>query len=31
VSRDVLAKKDWKTLTDVSRQFVEAVAAARGG
>ena len=31
VSKDVLAKKDWKTLTEVSRQFVEAVAAARRG
>lgn len=29
VSKDVLAKKDWKTLTETSRQFVEAVAAAR--
>ena len=31
VSKDVLAKKDWKTLTETSRQFVEAVAAARKG
>jgi 2-dehydro-3-deoxyphosphogluconate aldolase/(4S)-4-hydroxy-2-oxoglutarate aldolase len=31
VSKDVLTKKDWKTLTEVSRQFVEAVAAARRG
>jgi 2-dehydro-3-deoxyphosphogluconate aldolase / (4S)-4-hydroxy-2-oxoglutarate aldolase len=31
IGKDVLAKKDWKTLTEVSRQFVEAVAAARKG
>jgi 2-dehydro-3-deoxyphosphogluconate aldolase/(4S)-4-hydroxy-2-oxoglutarate aldolase len=31
VSKDVLAKKDWKTLSEVSRQFVEAVAGARRG
>ena len=31
VSKDVLVRKDWKTLTEVSRQFVEAVAAARKG
>ena len=31
VSKDVLAKKDWKSLTDISRQFVDAVAVARKG
>ncbi|QOV88804.1 bifunctional 4-hydroxy-2-oxoglutarate aldolase/2-dehydro-3-deoxy-phosphogluconate aldolase [Humisphaera borealis] len=31
VSKDVLAKKDWKSLTEISRQFVEAVAVARKG
>ena len=31
ISKEVLAKKDWKTLTETSRQFVEAVAAARKG
>jgi 2-dehydro-3-deoxyphosphogluconate aldolase/(4S)-4-hydroxy-2-oxoglutarate aldolase len=31
VSKETLAKKDWKALTEVSRQFVEAVAAARRG
>jgi 2-dehydro-3-deoxyphosphogluconate aldolase/(4S)-4-hydroxy-2-oxoglutarate aldolase len=31
ISKDVLAKKDWKTLTETSRQFVEAVASARNG
>jgi 2-dehydro-3-deoxyphosphogluconate aldolase/(4S)-4-hydroxy-2-oxoglutarate aldolase len=31
ISKDVLARKDWKTLTETSRQFVEAVAAARKG
>ncbi len=30
VSKDVLAKKDWKALSDMSREFVSAVAAARG-
>lgn len=30
VSKDVLAKKDWKTLSQTSREFVSAVAAARG-
>jgi len=29
ISKDVLAKKDWTTLTETSRQFVEAVTAAR--
>jgi 2-dehydro-3-deoxyphosphogluconate aldolase / (4S)-4-hydroxy-2-oxoglutarate aldolase len=29
VSKDILAKKDWKGLADISRQFVDAVAAAR--
>jgi 2-dehydro-3-deoxyphosphogluconate aldolase/(4S)-4-hydroxy-2-oxoglutarate aldolase len=31
VSKEILAKKDWKTLTETSRQFVDAVAAARKG
>ena len=31
VSKDVLAKKDWAALSETSRQFVEAVAAARKG
>lgn len=31
ISKDVLARKDWATLTETSRQFVEAVAAARKG
>lgn len=31
ISKDVLARKDWKTLTETSQQFVEAVAAARKG
>lgn len=31
VSKEVLARRDWKALTEVSRQFVEAVAAARKG
>ena len=31
VSKDVLARGDWPKLTDVSRQFVAAVAAARAG
>jgi 2-dehydro-3-deoxyphosphogluconate aldolase / (4S)-4-hydroxy-2-oxoglutarate aldolase len=30
VSKDVLAKKDWKALSQTSREFVSAVAAARG-
>lgn len=29
VSKEVLAKKDWKTLSETAKQFVEAVAAAR--
>jgi 2-dehydro-3-deoxyphosphogluconate aldolase / (4S)-4-hydroxy-2-oxoglutarate aldolase len=29
IGKDVLKNKDWKTLTETSRQFVEAVAAAR--
>jgi 2-dehydro-3-deoxyphosphogluconate aldolase/(4S)-4-hydroxy-2-oxoglutarate aldolase len=29
VSKELLAKRDWKALTELSRQFVEAVAAAR--
>jgi 2-dehydro-3-deoxyphosphogluconate aldolase / (4S)-4-hydroxy-2-oxoglutarate aldolase len=31
VGKEVLAKRDWKALAEVSRQFVEAVAAARRG
>lgn len=31
VGKDVLARKDWKGLTETSRQFVQAVATARAG
>ena len=31
IGKDVLKNKDWKTLTQTSREFVEAVAAARKG